>query len=319
MGQEKKGGSGGKKLAVTLSILILLAIVVVIIIVSIPANTQNAVQTLNRAVERNYLSSVDEQVEYNRFRNKISSSTVGVYAGELDDIEILTNKIGETLDFYDDYLVFAKGNATLQKNYKAIKEGLQNALNSQKRLEQMVAETNKLSDNSSTYLKSAIVDFREEYLNYLSSSKRAIKGLSNVCKNSLGKTTFTNSATNLRLDIVNDYLTVIEKQFKAIIEIDVKGSDISKYNLKYKELNIKGKIACFDNFNVEVVNDYYFDEQVEEEYAKLIQFYEIYGEKDTVMLIDSIEGNAPNYTISKVYEGITDTDGVLDAMKDFIV
>jgi len=325
MGKNKEYSAGnGKKWAIFFAIVVLVAIVVVVVILAIPPNTYNAVETLNRTATTSYLTVNSEKESYQAFKEKMGKNTVvSAYQQELANIEVLSGSIDIILDFHNEYLVFAKDNKNLKNNYKAIKEGLEKSKESQKKLVKLVNKINKLSETSSTYLKGAMVDFREEFVDYLKSCKRAIGGLENAYSGSLGKVTFNNPASTLILNVVNDYMTVLLKDFKDLEKLDTKSYTMDNYVLAYTDLGLAGKIQNFhkfvsDNLAVELneeIHDYYFNSEIREKYENLNEFYKLYSEKNTVNIISSMNqvGN-----ITKKYTGVIDKDQAFENICKFI-
>ena len=327
MGNNNQNGGGkAKKWAIFFAILVLVAIVVVVIILAIPPNTYNAVEMLNRTSQTSYLTVNSEQVEFGKFKQKISSSAVSGYSQELLDIEKTAQTIDIILDFHNDNLVFAKDNDNLKDNYKNIKEGLQDVKDIQKKLVNIVEKTNKLSDSSSTYLQGAMVDYREFYLKYLKACKRSIAGLENAYSGSLGKVLYNNPASSLILNTVNDYMDILVNQYKALVEKDSKGGNMTSYANEYASLGLKAKVDYFNKFvNKYIKSDfdkitynYHFDTAIQEEFDDLNSFFTVYSEKNTKPLIESIKTVGASNMVTKTYEDVTDTDGVFDLMCEFL-
>ena len=322
---KNKGSSdystgNGKKWSIFLAIIVLVAIVVVVIILAISPNTYNAVETLNRTSQTTFLTVENDSIQYNKFKTKINASVVNAYTTELYDIESLTLAIDEILDYHNDYLAFAKNNKVFKKNYKEIKNSLNDSKNSQKELVKIIEKTNKLSDESSTYLQSAMIDFRKEYKSWLKFSKKAINALENVYTGSLGNITFNNPASSLILNTANDYLDVIVQDFSSLVDSDVKGANITTYQIKFNNLGLHSKITYFTSFvsryiNSTEVDGYYFDSAVQEKYATLNSFFELYSQSNLVEIIDSINNSGE---ITKTYEGITDENGVYNSICNFL-
>lgn len=322
---KSKGSSdystgNGKKWSIFLAIIVLVAIVVVVIILAIPPNTYNAVETLNRTSQTTFLTVENDRIQYDKFKTKINASIVNPYTTELYDIEKLTVAVDVMLDFHNDYLIFAKDNKTFKKNYKEIKNNLNNSKNSQKKLVDIIEKTNKLSDESSTYLQSAMIDFRKEYLYWLKYSKKAINALENVYSGSLGDVSFNNSASTLILNTANDYLEVILDEVDYITQSDYKGANITAYSTAYKNSALHGKIANFFSFVVKNlpsnnISNFYFDNAIQEKFENLNTFFELYSQSNLIEIIDSIDSDG---AIFNIYEGIEDENGVYGSMCLFL-
>ena len=326
MGKSAENSGKAKKWAIFTAIVVLVAVIVVVIILAVPPNTYNAVEMLNRTSSSSYLTVYSEQVEFANFRTKVSTSAVVGYTQELYDIEKTAKAIDIILDFHNDNLVFAKENKNLNKNYKSIKEGLQDAKDIQKKLVNIVSKTNKLSDSSSTYLQSAIVDYREQYLKYLKACKRAIGGLENAYNGSQGKVLYINQASTLILNTVNDYMDVLVSQYNDLVKADLKGGNMTAYTQEYAQLGIKAKTDNFYKFVVSNVQNgfvddtynYYFESTVKQQYDELNEFFTLYSEKNTKPLIESMETVGTQNVITKTYDGVSDSNGVFEKMCKFL-
>lgn len=322
---KNKGSSdystgSSKKWSIFLAVIVLIAIIVVIIVLAIPPNTYNAVQTLNRTSQTTFLTIENDKIQFDKFKTKIDASIVNSYTDELYKIQELTIAIDEVLDYHSQYLIFVTNNKTLKNNYKPIKNNLNNVKNAQKRMVEIMESTNKLSDDSSTYLQSAMIDFRKEYSSWLSASKNAINALKNVYIGSMGDVSFNNTASSMILNTVSDYLTIISEDFDYLVEVDVKGASIVIYNTAIANISLLGKIQSFTQFvdkyifNEEVEN-YYFDKNIEEKYTKLNSFFEIYPEENLTAIIDSINTNGE---ITKTYQDIEDSENVYTDICNFV-
>lgn len=325
MAKKKRGSSdysagNGKRWSVILGIIVLVAIIVVVIIIAIPPNTYNAVETLNRASKTNYLSSATEQTAFDKFEEKMTSS---VYLQEVQDIEKMSKSVDIILDYYNDYLVFAKDNKTFKNNYKTIKENLEEAKENQKKMSSIISKTTKLSDVSSTYLQNSMIDFRRAYVKYLKNCKSAIGGLENVYAGSLGNVTFNNTASKLILNTVNDYISVIVSNFGSLAKADVKDGSTSGYAEKYQELALTKKIDYFNDFLLTYLSDsnhdietYYFQTSVQEKYSLLNEFFTLYSQKNLKGVINSIQASG---TIAFVApDEVVDTNGAFAGVVNFI-
>lgn len=313
MANKSYNSGTAKKWAVFLGIVVLVAIIVVVVILAIPPNTYNAVETLNRTSATSYLTSKSEQEEFNAFKTKIASgkNSIDNYGQELNDVEKIAQSIDLILDFHNDYLVFAKDNKNLKNNYKAIKEGLQDAKNSQKELASLISKTNELSDSSTSYLKGAMVDYREEFVDYLKACTRAIEGLENAYSGSLGNVTFNNQASSLILNTINDYLQVITEKFETLVKQDVKSFKMTDYTDLYQELGLQTKVEFFNAFTNKNLNSndielFYFEDALQEKYSKLIEFFTVYQEPNSLSLIESMKVVEGSSSITKTYEGELD-------------
>lgn len=326
--KNDKGYSTGnaKKWAVMMGIVVLIAVIVVVVILCIPPNTYNAVETLNRTTQTSFLSSESEKVSYDKFENKLSQSRVNYYVQEFADIQILAESLQEVLDFYNDYLLFAEDNKTLQENYKTIKNGLNDASQSQQKLVSIISEANKLSaESTSTYLQGAVIDFRREFMNWLNYYCSAINGLNNSFKGSMGNILENNSASQFILNTVDDYLAIIKQDFQDVVNYDKKGV-MQEYDYKgvYKAtVKIKGFSLYVDKYlstssNNSEIKTYYFNNDLITKYQKLNNFFTLYNETNLQKIINSMKLTSGEIEISFVYENVVDDSGVYDAIKIFV-
>ena len=321
---NNQGNGTAKKWALFLGVVVLIAIVVVVIILAIPPNAYNAVETLNQVSQSSYLTVNSEQVEFDDFKIKMDASAVNEYSKELYDIEDLAFSIDVILDYHNDYLVFAKDNKNLKESYKDIKEGLQNAKQNQKKMVEIVAKTNELSDKSATYLQGAMIDYRNEFAEYISHISRAVNGLTKAYNGSMGEVAFNNQASKLILNTTSEYLQVIAENFESLSKTDVKGGNITTYAEKYAELGLTAKIELFKAFveknilNDGDIKDYYFNQLIQAKYDKFNQFFTLYNEENLTTLIESMKTFGGVSVISKTYPDVVDTEGVYLAICEFV-
>ena len=307
--------SGTKKLVTIIGVLAFIAIIVVIIVLSIPANTYGAVERLNEASQSSFLENESEKTRYEKSETKIAGSTKNYYNQEVQDIKVLSGSINKILDYYNEYLILADDNKVFSKNYKIIKNNLEDANTYQDEMNNYLIELNNLNDNSDSHLQYLWIDFRQTFSTYLSSITSAIDALNN-CYQGCFNNTFTNnlSSTNI-LNTIDDFLIVISNEFNTLVETDLKNYTQKDYNYQSH-----GKIILLDNFvNNYIVNDgeitrYYFDESLQTKYNKINSFYQTYNLTNFTTVIESIEDDGK---ISLTFQQ-QDTDGIYSTVKEFL-
>lgn len=306
-----------KKWLVAVGILVLIAIIVVIIVLCVPGNTYSAVERLRKASQTSFLRSQTEQANYTRFRQKIGATvTLGYYAIELEDIQTTVEATNKVIDFYDDYLVLATDNKTLSRNYKTIRNNFEDAQEAQEDMNGFIADGLNLQDNSETYLKNIYIDFRESYVNYISSMTKAIDALSNCYQGCFIDNLSNNLASTLILNSVDNYLTVITGDYAELVDKDVKGGNFDSY-----EYETTGKITAYSEFvdsyilNRQEIVEYNFTASLQDKYQTINNFFEVFSQTDFVSVIDSIDDEL---NITKTFE-VEDSSGIYDTVKTFLV
>lgn len=306
-----------KKWLIAIGILVLIAIIVVIIVLCVPGNTYSAVERLRKASQTSFLRSQTEQANYARFRQKIGATvTLGYYAIELEDIQTTVEATNKVIDFYDDYLVLATDNKTLSRNYKTIRNNFEDAQEAQEDMNGFIADGLNLQDNSETYLKNIYIDFRESYVDYISSMTKAIDALSNCYQGCFIDNLSNNLASTLILNSVDNYLTVITGDYAELIDKDVKGGNFDSY-----EYETTGKITAYSEFvdsyilNRQEIVEYNFTASLQDKYQTINSFFEVFAQTDFVSVIDSIDDEL---NITKTFE-VEDSSGIYDTVKTFLV
>ncbi len=323
MAEQKKSGKG-KKFMVGLGVLAVIAIIIVVIVISIPPNTNSALNLLNKAYTNSFLMSQTEKAEYNKFQTKVDANKVNNYiitmSQEMKDVQTLSITLAGVLDYYNDYLTFAQSNKNFNKHYKSIKNGLNGAIDSQKQLNNMLEEVNKLGTQSATYLQSAWIEFREEYTNWLSNYNKAISSLEEAYRGSMGEVTTNNLASTVILSTASDFVQVIYNDFVKLVDYDKQNPNANAYTYESA-----GKIMAFQQFveqNIEDTNeikDYYFVTEIKAKYQKINQYFSLYAQEDMTNAISSIKliSDAPVVTLT--FDGIEDTDNVFTKIKIFLI
>lgn len=306
-----------KKWLVAIGILVLIAIIVVIIVLCVPGNTYSAVERLRKASQTSFLRSQTEQANYTRFRQKIGATvTLGYYAIELEDIQTTVEATNKVIDFYDDYFVLATDNKTLSRNYKTIRNNFEDAQEAQEDMNGFIADGLNLQDNSETYLKNIYIDFRESYVDYISSMTKAIDALSNCYQGCFIDNLSNNLASTLILNSVDNYLTVITGDYAELVDKDVKGGNFDSY-----EYETTGKITAYSEFvnsyilNRQEIVEYNFTASLQDKYQTINSFFEVFSQTDFVSVIDSID---EELNITKTFE-VEDSSGIYDTVKTFLI
>lgn len=307
--------SGAKKWLIIVGILVLIAIIVVVIVLCIPANTYSAVERLKQFSQSSFLESETEQTRYSEVEQKIAASTIDYYSEEVGDIRVLSEGINDILDYYDEFLVLATDNDTLSRNYKTIKNNLEDAMDYQQALNDYMDEISNLSNNADSHLRNLWIDFRVTFTDYLSSMTNVIDALNNCYQGCFEVNLANNLASTIILNTVDDYLTVVTADFNEIVDTDEKNTTSRDYNYLSH-----GKITLLENFVEKYVVDdsdiveYNFTESLKSSYQKINSFFELYSQDNFVSVIDSIQSSG-DITLTFQQE---DSDGVYEAVKEFI-
>lgn len=323
MAEQKKSGKG-KKFMVGLGVLAVIAIIIVVIVISIPPSTNSALTLLNKAYTNSFLMSQTEKTEYDKFQTKVDANKVNNYlitmSQEMKDVETLSITLAGVLDYYNDYLTFAQSNKNFNKNYKSIKNGLNGAIDSQKQLNKMLEEVNKLGSQSATYLQSAWIDFRVEYANWLNGYNKAISALAKAYEGSMGDVTTNNLASTTILNTVSDFTQVIYNDFAGLVEYDKQNPNANTYTYESD-----GKIMAFQLFveqnlkNADEIENYYFSSVIQGKYQKINQYFSLYSQEDMKSAISSIKLISDNPVVTLTYEGVEDADNVYTKIKVFLI
>lgn len=308
---------GAKKWLILIGALVLIAIIVTVIVIFIPANTSDAIDRLRQSSQTSFLENVREKENYDKLESKIETSVVRYYTTELQDIRILSESVNQMLDFYYEYIPMAKDNATLSKNYKKIKDNLENAVNHQQDMNEYISEAILLEDDADLHIQNLWIDFRVSYSQYLTCMTNAIDALNNCYQGCFSLTLTNNDASSLILNTVDDYLSVISQEFDYLTQTDTKGHTTIQ-NYKYQS---HGKIVFFSSFvNNYIVDEneimnYYFDNTLQSKYNLLNEFFVTYNQKNLTEVIKSIDSNTLEITLT--FDNL-DSKGIYDAVKAFI-
>lgn len=326
--KQSKGykAGNGKKWLFGFGAIAIIAIVIVLIVISLPPNTDKAMELLNKASTNSFLMSTTERTNYDQFEQKVADSPkinsyMNTMPQEMADVQTLSMTLADVLEFYNDYMLFAKDNSELKKNYKSIKGGLEDAMKNQQNLNALLIKVkNNLSENSSTYLQNAWVDFRSEYVGWLGNYYKAVSALNNAFIGSMGNVTTNSLASKTILDTTTDFVKVLYNDFKEIAQKDAKNPNASSYNY-----TLKGKITAFDDFvdyylvNDSEIKNYYFNSAIKDKFEKINSYFHLYGEDDMTNAIDSIEYISNRAVVTKTYTDVEDSENVYAEVKVFLM
>lgn len=316
---ENKGNKVGstKKWLIALAVLVLIAVIVTVIVLLVPANTFSAIERLKQVSGTSFLQSNNERSNFNKVISRVSSSSLRRYSTELNDMITLSDNISIVLEYYDEHMIFAEENSTLKKNYKAIRNNLEDSINTQQSMNGIIAEINGLSENSDSHLQNLVIEFRGEFTDYISHMTKAFGALENCLDDCFNYTFTDNMSLNLTLMATTDFMTAITDDFETLLKTDKKGYTAQDYSYQSH-----GKIEVFDDFlQRHIIDDsdiktYFFDDNVKTEYSTINNYFSTYLQDDFVPMIKSIE-NSGNYNISLTFQ-TEDSFGYFDAAKKFI-
>ena len=304
MAENKKAdySVGNKKWLYVVGALVLLAIIVVIIVICVPGNTYSTIEVLHSNATTSFLNE-DNKAENNNYFILTGKYSISVteYEQEIIDVQSLSQTINHVLDFYDEYLVFADNNSVLTKHYKNIKSSLNKASKIQDNLNYQINRINTLENESDTFQRNAWIDFRIEFVNWLTSMQSAINRL-NLCWDGCYQLSYSNNiASDLVLDAVDDYIQVILNNYNELIKNDKKSTKLSSYNY-----TTAGKIKDFGLFvdkelGERPFEDYYFDGNTQNFYNDIAKFYDLYKQVNFQNVINSINNNG---IITETFEDI---------------
>ncbi len=304
MAENKKAdySVGNKKWLYIVGVLVLLAIIVVIIVICVPGNTYSTIEVLHSNATTSFLNE-DNKAENNNYFILTGKYSISVteYEQEIIDVQSLSQTINHVLDFYDEYLVFADNNSVLTKHYKNIKSSLNKASKIQDNLNYQINRINTLENESDTFQRNAWIDFRIEFVNWLTSMQSAINRL-NLCWDGCYQLSYSNNiASDLVLDAVDDYIQVILNNYNELIKNDKKSTKLSSYNY-----TTAGKIKDFGLFvdkelGERPFEDYYFDGNTQNFYNDIAKFYDLYKQVNFQNVINSINNNG---IITETFEDI---------------
>lgn len=315
--KDYKAG-GAKKWLIIIGILVLIAIIVTVIVLVIPGNTADAVDRLRQSSQTSFLENRSEEEKYDAFGRKLTNSSISYFVtgNEYASVEIVSGSINLILDFYNEYLPLAEDNKTLSKNYKKIKNNLEDAVDYQKEMNNIMDEANALNAGSDTHLKNLWVDFRISFTDYITSMAKAIDALNNCYQGCFSSTLSNNLASSTVLNTIDDFLSVITSEFKTLTETNLQEHTQADY--KYTTY---GKVVYFSAFvenylyDADDIYSYNFDTSLQEKYNKINNFYATYSQSNFTNVISSISSSSLEIEFTP---GQVDSDGILDAVKAFL-
>ena len=314
--------TGAKKWLITVGGFVLFVIIVVGIFLMIPANTKGMTETLASSTENFFIVKDESEEKYDNFATKITSaSELSFYSSELNFTKILNQNIYDVEYFYNNYMIFAKKNNTLSSNYKTIQSNISKAQKYKNKFIKTINETLSLEDVGLTVLHEKMIVFRENFYNYINCYQKAFVALSKCYDKCFEDSFSKNNASKYILQATNDYLSSIVEDFNLVVENDKSGMiNQATYQFNNQMIN---RIIFLDNFvstyipeyaSTEIQN-YIYDNSIQEKYSKIERFFEVYNEKDFKAIVASIDSAG---VITKTYSGVEDTEGLYSTVKSFL-
>ncbi len=323
-GKDYSTGNG-KRWLVAVGLVVLVAIIVVVILLCIPPNTYNAIETLNRSAQTTFLKNEQEDADLRVFSQKLKDNQrLHVYTSELDDVRIIAESVSDILDFYNSSLVFASSNKNFKKNYKPIKNNLNSAKSSQKKLASILNDLTEVavtSSSTTTALSNGMIDFRREFVKWLKYNRSAISALGKSYTGSMGNILENNEASKIIINATNDYLDVLVLQLEKVAGEDKKDNSTDDYN--YVSSSV---VRAFENFvdtyltnvNSGDITSYYFDSNVQAKYEKTNKFTSLYKEDNYQKIIASAKVSEGKILFDYAFDNVSDPDGVYAQVKEFL-
>lgn len=311
---------GGKKWLIAIALVVLVAIVVVVVLICIPPNTYNAIQTLHRTTQSSFLAeSSKEQDDIIDLRNKLETGTkFQIYIDELNDMTNISFTIFDVLNFYDGQLVFASDNKNLKKNFKPIKNNLNEAKEIQRNLASSLDKMRDIARDTDS-MRNAFIDFRSNYIKWLKANQKAIKALNSAYTGSMGNLLENNLASRHILNTIDEMLNEVIERFEKTKEIDKKGSELKTdyyqsgaISLVFERFVLKNLIGGAD---ISPIKDYYFNENVQDVFGKFDKFFKVYKLDNLSPVLSSINDQAE---FTKTFEGVEDTEGLYETVKKIL-
>ncbi len=309
---------GGKKWLIAIALIVLVAIVVVVVLICIPPNTYNAVQTLNRTTQSSFLvKSPTDKENFNDLKNKLGAGEkFNVYQKEMEDYALITDSIYNILDFYNDNLIFASSNKNLKKNFKPIKNNLNDAKAIQGRLSSALVKMKDIARDTDS-MRNAIIDFRNEFVKWLKANQKAFVALNSAYSGSMGNILENNLASRIILNTADEMLSELIAKIELANDFDKKGASLDKNY--YKAEAMTGLFTDFVNKNIKnensAIKNYYFDEAIQTNYQKFDKFIKTYPKDALSQVIESVRKENGKIVFTKTFEGVEDADGVYNTVK----
>lgn len=318
MEEEKK--KFNKKWLIIIAILVLIAIIVVTIILCIPGNPKSAVEALKKEEKSGLLQNSTTQSLYDNFEQVVAESSISSYSQEMQDVETILLNIEVIVDKYTDYAIFFEENEYFYDNYKPLTNSLNEIQNYKSEIvSELETVKNEYNKDSSDFLRKSWINVRENFVNMLDKYCTAFSTYRDIFLNSYFGLE-QNLASNLTVNAVSDYLSVLRDDFKDLAKKDTADKNFTDYSYSNRVITI-----AFDTFVTKTeqeisgdINNYYFDETISQKYEKINSFYSVYNQKNLYQVISSAYLNIDTITFVKVFEGITDNEGTYLALKEFL-
>lgn len=275
---EKTKKGFNKKWLIALSVLVLAAIVTVMVLVFIPKDTAKAVKRAHQAENTMFLNvkNVEEDKKINEFMSKFGNETD--YWWEALHVKTTALNLNIVLEFYNEYLPYAKSNKVFQDNYNKIMDGFDKAEKSQKKMNAILDEVNEKLDSSSlTYVRSAWRDFRIAWVDYMKGYGSAIEGMSHVFEGSMPEISAANKFSFLVLETVNDYIASITNAYEILVKNDL-GDHLSTVTFTSGHgMHVCGKFVLFSQYLTNCdLSQYEYSLVMQETVEKVEKFHTVY-------------------------------------------
>lgn len=273
MAEDKKKKGANKFIKITACILFV-AIVVGLIVFFIPSNKSSLIEVLAEAKNQVLLQDDENKANYSAFSVRINANPrVNIYMEEMNSISVITETFSDVVNYYNGYIKFASSNRTF-KNYNGkAKSSLQKAYDSSKKLNTIISDAISLTDSKEAYLRNTWIEYRVEFLNYISCCSDAFEALYQIVNGCFEDSVSINPATKTNLLVVNSYVSVIKESFDELVDSDKLHIPTTEYTYL-----IGGKIGKFGGFvdkylkNESENKKYYFDDATNLKYQTIITY-----------------------------------------------
>lgn len=273
MSDDKKKKGVGKFLKI-FACLLFVAIVVGVVLLFVPTDSSSLVGVLTQTSQSKLLDDSKSRQEYTTFTNNLkNNSRLRVYELEISAVKESIQVTNNVIDFYAQYIKFAKSNRVFKNNNGKAKTNLQNAMSEGKDMMKIASDNIVSIEVKETYLRSAWLDYRHSFINYLEYCSNAFESLYNIYDGCFDEGFTVNKAMLVDLQAVNDYLQVITSDFKQLEQKDKLNTEIASYSYTGR-----GKVLKFQEFvgarlrGTLKSGKYYLDNSVRQEYDKLITY-----------------------------------------------
>lgn len=290
MAEKKKK----KKFVKILACLLFVAIVVGGILLFVPTDKTSLVETLSSVNGTMLLQDSGSDGNYSQFKDKIvKNNSVQVYSGEMEAIEKISDSIGNVVEYYNYYIKFAQSNRIYKNQNGKAKRELNSAMQNVNSLNSIISETNKM-DAKATILKNAWVDYRSEFLKYLTHCENAFNALGEILCGCFGEAVTVNEATKTKIKAVNDYMSALKDKVGDMVDSDKTSSNTSDFSLTYKGIAEKFKIFTdkyFGEDKIDYDKGYFFDTDLNtysrNNYKAIIEFLQTNSFKSIIEKINN--------------------------------